>query len=99
MAGISMPRSSFSMPRMRARGVSASMIHPLDARRRSTSQTSPAIDARSPEAAESLAAGVMSNSRSRGEERDPDLHHKLQQNHLDRQRKFSSARAADAPLT
>ena len=43
------------MPSTRARGVSASMIQALEARRRSTSQTRPAIAARSPEPAKRCA--------------------------------------------
>ena len=51
IASVSMPRSSLSMPSTRARGVSASISQALDARRRSTSQISPEIAARSPEPA------------------------------------------------
>jgi hypothetical protein len=47
----SMPRSSLSMPSTRARGVSVPISCALEARRRSTSHTSPAIAARSPEPA------------------------------------------------
>jgi hypothetical protein len=50
-----MPRSTLSMPSSRARGASSSITHALDARRRSTSQTRPAIAARSPEPAKRCA--------------------------------------------
>src|SRR5947209_5469358 len=50
-----MPRSSLSMPSTRARGVSLAIRYALDARRRSTSQTSPEIAARSPEPAKRCA--------------------------------------------
>src|SRR5215475_9949023 len=46
-----MPRSSLSMPSTRARAVSLPIRCALDARRRSTSHTSPEIAARSPEPA------------------------------------------------
>src|SRR5258708_15122123 len=55
MASASMPRSSLSMPSTRARGVSASIIHAAEARRRNTSQIRPAIAARSPEPAKRCA--------------------------------------------
>jgi hypothetical protein len=55
MASAFIPRSSLSMPKTRARAVSWSMIQALEARRRSTSQISPEIAARSPEPAKRCA--------------------------------------------
>src|ERR1051326_8498941 len=61
-----MPRSTFSIPSTRARAESLSMIQALDAFRRSTSQTRPAIAARSPEPAKRCAVPHSFNACAAG---------------------------------